>query len=55
MRKRKNLQVTLGDLIAVLMDETLPFVPDEKLACALVAYILGDLLNGPGAVLKTQN
>jgi hypothetical protein len=45
VRKREKLEVTLGDLIAALVDETVQFVPDEKAAHTLVAYILGDLLN----------
>ena len=45
MRKQEHLEVTLGDLIVALTDETVQFVPDEKAAGALVAYILGDLLN----------
>jgi hypothetical protein len=45
MRKQETLEITLGDLIAALVDETAKLVPDEKAAHALVAYILGDLLN----------
>ena len=45
MRKQKTLEVTLGDLIVALVDETVQFVPDEKAVHALVAYILGDFLN----------
>lgn len=45
MRKQEKLKVTLGDLIAALVDEIAQFVPDEKAAHTLVAYILGDLLN----------
>jgi hypothetical protein len=52
MRKQEKFEVTLGDLIAALVDETVQFVPDEKAAHALVAYILGDLLNDPRLVSK---
>ncbi|MGE5303978.1 MAG: hypothetical protein ACM3TN_11735 [Alphaproteobacteria bacterium] len=44
--------VTLGDLIVALVDETVQFVPDGKAAHALVAYILGDLLNDSRAMSK---
>jgi hypothetical protein len=30
MRKQENLEVALGDLIAALIDETVQFVPGEK-------------------------
>jgi len=53
VRKQEKLKVTLGDLIAALVDEIAQFVPDEKAAHTLVAHILGDLLNDSRVVLKT--
>lgn len=45
MRKGKNIDTTLGDLVVALTDEAIQLVPDEKLAHTLVAYMLGDILN----------
>ena len=46
MRHPDGLKITLGELIAALMDETLRDVPDEKAARLLIAFMLGELLNG---------
>jgi len=46
MRHPESFKITLGELIAALMDETLRDVPDEKAARLLIAFMLGELLNG---------
>jgi len=53
MRHPEGLKITLGELIATLMDETLRYVPDGKAAHVLVAFMLGELLNGARLDLKS--
>lgn len=44
MDREEKLEITLGDLIEVLTEETLPLVRDEKEAYKLVSFMLGHLL-----------
>ena len=43
MEREDILETTLGDLIDALSEETSRYVPDEKAANLLVAYLLSDL------------
>lgn len=45
MNRGETVETTLGELIAVLTEETARFVHDEKEAYLLVALILRDLLH----------
>ena len=53
MRRDKNLETTLGDLVVALTEETVQLVPNEKLAHTLVAYMLADVLNNWRAIWNT--
>jgi hypothetical protein len=44
MRTKKQLNTTLGDLIAAVTDEVMPLAGNQANANALVSYILNDLL-----------
>lgn len=46
MDREDKLEITLGDLIEVLTEETLPLVHDEREAYKLVSFMLGYLLCG---------
>lgn len=54
MARREVLETTVGDLIAVLTDETAPFVCDEREANRVVAYILADLLYNSGKAVTNR-
>ena len=44
IRKEKVIRTTLGDLIAAVTDEVKPFVRDPFGRCAVVSYIINDVL-----------
>jgi hypothetical protein len=44
MRAKKQVNTTLGDLIAAVTDEVMPIAGNQANADALVSYILNDLL-----------
>lgn len=44
MRTKKQVNTTLGDLIAAVTDEVMPLAGNQANANALVSYILNDLL-----------
>ena len=44
MRTKRQLNTTLGDLIAAVTDEVMPIAGSEANADALVSYILNDML-----------
>ena len=44
MRTKKQIDTTLGDLIAAVTDEVMPIAGSEANADALVSYILNDLI-----------
>jgi len=44
IRKEKVIRTTLGDLIAAVTDEVKPFVRDPVGRCAVVHYIINDVL-----------
>jgi hypothetical protein len=48
----RTQQITLGDLIVALTDETGRFVQDEKEFYELVAYLVADLTRKPRPVLQ---
>ena len=45
MRTRKQINTTLGDLIAAVTDEVMPLAGNQANADALVFYILNDMLS----------
>lgn len=51
--EQESLETTLGDLIAVLTEETVRLVRDEKEAYKVVAFILTDLLRHTGTAQRT--
>ena len=44
MRVKKQINTTLGELIAAVTDEVMPIAGDQANADALVSYIVNDLL-----------
>ena len=53
MVRVENLDTTLGELIAALTDETIQLVPDEKLAHALVVYMLAEIFDNSRMISQT--
>lgn len=45
MTRRGTVQTTLGELVVALTEETARFVPNEREANILVAYMLTDLFS----------
>lgn len=49
MGRAEITETTLGDLVVALTEETVPFVPEEKDAYAVVAFMLRHLLKLPAS------
>ncbi len=49
MEREGTVETTLGDLIAALTEEAIPFVHNEKKAYNVVAFMLMQLLYNAGA------
>ncbi len=51
--EQEPIETTLGDLIAVLTEETARFIQNDKEAYKVVAFILTDLLRSSGPTYRS--
>jgi hypothetical protein len=51
---RKRIDTTLGELIAAVTDEVMPFAGNQANADALVSYIVNDLLEARRIKLRRR-
>jgi len=54
MRRKRQVDTTLGDLIAAITDEVLPVAGSRSNANALVSYILNELFTAQRVRLRNQ-
>jgi len=53
--KRRIVKTTLGNLIAVLCEETRPYLDDDRHVSLVVSYILNDLMLGSRRIEREIN
>jgi hypothetical protein len=55
MRGKKQINTTLGELIAAMTDEVLPVAGNRATANALVSYILNELFTARRVRLRSRS